>query len=41
MAEYKVEMICSKEHIHAAIAALKNSHPYETPAYQITRCENF
>ena len=41
VAEYKVEMICSEAHIHAAIAALKNSHPYETPAYQVIRCEIF
>lgn len=39
--EYKVEMVCSAEHIHAAIAALKASHPYETPAYHVIRCEDF
>lgn len=39
--EYKVEMICSENQIHAAITALKKSHPYETPAYQVTRCEDF
>lgn len=39
--EYKVEMVCSEEHIHAAIAALKTSHPYETPAYHVIRCEDF
>ncbi len=39
--EYKVEMDCSEEHIHQAIAALKESHPYETPAYDVIRCESF
>lgn len=39
--EYKVEMVCSEAHIHAAIAALKSAHPYETPAYQVTRFEIF
>jgi structural hemagglutinin/hemolysin toxin protein RtxA len=34
--EYKVELVCSKEHINNAINALKASHPYETPAYYIT-----
>jgi len=33
--EYKVEMICADELIHAAIAALKLIHPYEVPAYQV------
>ena len=31
--EYKVEMVCADEHIQAAIAALKASHPYEELAY--------
>lgn len=33
--ELKVEMICKKECLEAAIAALKASHPYETPAYYV------
>lgn len=39
--EYKVEMICDEKHIHDAIAALKKSHPYQTPAYHVILCENF
>lgn len=39
--EFKVEMVCDEKHIHAAIAALKASHPYETPAYQVYRLEDF
>ncbi len=33
--ELKVEMVCKKENLTAAITALKNSHPYETPAYYV------
>ncbi len=35
IAEYKVEIVCSKAQIKNAVAALKKAHPYETPAYQI------
>jgi structural hemagglutinin/hemolysin toxin protein RtxA len=38
--EYLVEMICEDVFIDAAISALKTSHPYETPAYQIIRIED-
>lgn len=33
--EVKVEMICARECLSASIAALKASHPYETPAYYV------
>lgn len=33
--ELKVEMVCKKENLVAAIAALKSHHPYETPAYYV------
>lgn len=39
--EYKVEMVCDKDLIHTAIAALKNAHPYEEPAYQVFKLEEF
>lgn len=39
--EYSVEMVCAEEYIHQAIAALKSAHPYETPAYQVIRVEDF
>ena len=32
--EYKVELVCDSKYIKKVIAALKKSHPYETPAYQ-------
>ncbi|RLA39596.1 MAG: NGG1p interacting factor NIF3 [Gammaproteobacteria bacterium] len=35
VAEYKVELVCSGENIQAAVAALKASHPYEEPAYDV------
>jgi structural toxin protein (hemagglutinin/hemolysin) RtxA len=38
-AEYKVELVCDANHIHAAIAALKQAHPYEEPAYQVIKIE--
>lgn len=33
--ELKVELVCSNECIHAAIAALKLAHPYEEVAYDV------
>jgi structural toxin protein (hemagglutinin/hemolysin) RtxA len=33
--ELKIEMICLKEFLKAAIDALKLTHPYETPAYYV------
>jgi hypothetical protein len=33
--EYKVELVCDEKCIHAAIAALKQAHPYEAPAYDV------
>jgi len=37
--EYKVEMVCADELIKAAIAAMKQAHPYEEPAYDVWRLE--
>jgi structural toxin protein (hemagglutinin/hemolysin) RtxA len=33
--ELKVEMVCEDKLIQAAVSALKSSHPYEEPAYQV------
>jgi len=33
--EVRVEMICSEQHIKPVLLALINSHPYETPAYDV------
>jgi hypothetical protein len=35
--EYRVEMVCVDELITAAVAALRASHPYEEPAFDIWR----
>lgn len=40
-AEYKIEMVCDEVYILDTISALKKSHPYEEPAYQVTRVEHF
>ena len=39
--EYKVEIVCDDLNIHAVIAALKATHPYEEPAYQVFRLAEF
>ena len=33
--EYRVETLCTNEHIRAVIAALRLAHPYEEPAFDI------
>lgn len=35
VAEYKIEMICAKPYLKAAISALKQAHPYEEPAFDV------
>lgn len=37
--EYKIETVCSAECIKEVVAALIEAHPYESPSYQIIRCE--
>ncbi|OGT42339.1 MAG: NGG1p interacting factor NIF3 [Gammaproteobacteria bacterium RIFCSPHIGHO2_12_FULL_37_34] len=39
VSEYKVEMVCDDPFIRKVIAALKQTHPYEEPAYQVWRIE--
>lgn len=39
--EYRVELVCEEMHIRAAVAALKQAHPYEEPAYDVLRTEPF
>ena len=34
--EYRVEMLCGKNKIREVVKALKSSHPYETPAFDVT-----
>lgn len=37
VAEWKVEMVVADELIHDAVKALRKSHPYETPAFEVWR----
>jgi len=37
VAEWKVELVVADELIHEAVKALKKSHPYETPAFDVWR----
>lgn len=38
--EYRVEMVCTEVHVADVIAALKSSHPYEEPAYDVWKLED-
>lgn len=33
--EYRVELICKEDRVSSVIKALKENHPYETPAYSV------
>ena len=33
--EFKVELVCEKDKIAEVVAALRNSHPYEEPAFDL------
>lgn len=39
--EWKVELVVADDLIVQVVAALKQSHPYETPAYEVWRLEDF
>lgn len=39
--EWKVELVVADELIQRVVAALKDSHPYETPAYEVWKLEAF
>jgi hypothetical protein len=41
VSEYKVEMVCEDQLIKQVIKALRQSHPYEEPAYDIVKLEDF
>ncbi|MAX65560.1 MAG: NGG1p interacting factor NIF3 [Halobacteriovoraceae bacterium] len=38
--EYRVEVLCEEDQLRPALAALKSSHPYEEPAYEIVSVLN-
>lgn len=41
VAEMRIEMVCLEKDIEAIIQALKDSHPYETPAYDVIQMLDF
>ena len=40
VAELKIEMVCEDALIADAVAALRNSHPYEEPAFDVWKLED-
>ena len=38
--EWRVEMVVTDERIKAVVQALKQAHPYETPAYDVLKLED-
>ena len=40
VSELKVEMICIPEKIHSVVKILKETHPYEEPAYEVIKLES-
>ncbi len=41
VAELRIEMVCADAYIKDVVAAMKSSHPYEEPAYDIWKLEDF
>ena len=41
VAEYRVELVCNDDCIRQVLAALHASHPYEEPAFDVVRMEDF
>lgn len=41
ISEYRVEMVCEEELVKDVVAALKQNHPYEEPAYDVLKMENY
>jgi len=39
--EVKIEMVCENNLIRSVVAKLKESHPYETPAYEVYTIEEY
>lgn len=39
--EYKVEILCSSDCIDEAVKVLKKNHPYEEPAFEVVRLEDY
>lgn len=39
--EYKVELVCEDHLIREVVAAMKAAHPFEEPAYEVYRLEDY
>jgi len=39
--EFKLELVCQDDLITTAVAALRESHPYEEPAFDVYQLANF
>lgn len=39
VSEYRLEMVCEDAVLDAAMRAMRKAHPYEQPAYTVTRME--
>ncbi len=39
VSEYRVEMVCADDRVDAALAALRQAHPFEEPAFDLWRLE--
>lgn len=39
VAEYRVEMVCADDVVDQVVAALRATHPYEEPAFDLIRVE--
>ncbi|MFT7558939.1 MAG: hypothetical protein ACI93R_000842 [Flavobacteriales bacterium] len=40
--EFRVEMVCQEDQAKAAVAALRRTHPYEEPAFDVVRlCHDY
>jgi hypothetical protein len=39
--EYRVEMVCTDDHIDEVVMALKQAHPFEEPAYSVVNLADF
>jgi hypothetical protein len=38
--EYRVELVCQDHLIQAAVAALRSTHPYEEPAFDVWKLDD-
>ncbi len=35
--EFKIELVCEDEHVQAAVHAMRTAHPYEEPAFDVSK----